>query len=187
VHARVLLSHGVLDAPEWARLAAAAAEVGADAGQSVYSAAELCKAVELGARRIQAPANVFDSRAFDARGGGAVRLDLRSAYLQGVLLDAPADADRRVAGGARLADAVARAASDVGVPAPALLVAAVVVAAQPGDRVIVGLDAPDQAAAIVEAGDVAPDLAREFARRARQYAGVVSPSLLDPRTWPTAA
>ncbi|HEV2150422.1 MAG TPA: aldo/keto reductase, partial [Longimicrobiaceae bacterium] len=82
---RTLLTHGPAG-PEWDEVRAAARACGAEAGESVYAPDEVAAAAARpGLRRVQAPGNLFDARALEARGASPAALDLRSVYLQGVL------------------------------------------------------------------------------------------------------
>jgi aryl-alcohol dehydrogenase-like predicted oxidoreductase len=184
--ALTLLSHGPASGEVWRQLVVAAERAAADAGQSVYEAAEVRAAVALPAvRRVQAPGNLFDRAALEARAGASIPLDLRSVYLQGVLLEPEAAADRRAPGTGRLATAVAAAAADEGLAPAALLVAAMLRELADGDRLVVGVDRPDELDALVLALRVDPAAVERFALRATKRAGGPIPRLLlDPRTWP---
>src|SRR5687767_10060456 len=95
----VLLSHGAVGPDRWPVLIAAANKHGSSTGQSVYSAEEVRSACELpGVEKLQVPANILDNRAIAARGNASVSLDVRSIYLQGILLEDPQQADQRAPG-----------------------------------------------------------------------------------------
>jgi aryl-alcohol dehydrogenase-like predicted oxidoreductase len=154
-------------------------------GQSVYTADEVRAALQLpGVSRLQVPGNVFDRRAWTARGNAPVALDVRSVFLQGVLLDEPAVAEERVEGGGALAQRVRNAASVVGEPVLELLVAAAVRLGLPGDRVVIGVDSPDQLVALVRASRSPVPAVQQFCERVFHEAGaVLTERLLDPRLW----
>jgi aryl-alcohol dehydrogenase-like predicted oxidoreductase len=179
-----LLTHGAASPSQWEAVCDAAEGAGAKVGQSVYDDWEVRAAVQLaGVSRVQAPGNVFDLRALAARGTATVSLDLRSVYLQGILLDAPDAAERRVAGGGRLAAAVTLAAADAAAPAASLLVAAVLHELGDGDRVVIGVDAPEQVSVLKEATALPKDATERFMELALEVAGSVSRHVLDPRRW----
>ncbi|HEX2188381.1 MAG TPA: aldo/keto reductase [Longimicrobiaceae bacterium] len=182
---RTLLTHGGAGGREWEEAAAAARACDAAAGQSVYGrdgveAAVACAGVE----RVQAPGNLFDLGALAGRAGAPVALDLRSVYLQGLLASPPAAAEARVPGAGALAGAVAAAAAGVGEEPAALLCAVVLGACRRGDRLVVGVDAPEQLAPVARAVSLDPPTVQAFARAAREaVAGPVDPRVLDPRRW----
>jgi aryl-alcohol dehydrogenase-like predicted oxidoreductase len=179
------LSHGTCGVPFWNVLISVADRLGATPGQSVYGDAEVDSAARC-ARigRIQAPANVFDRSALSARGDRSVPLDLRSIYLQGVLLDEPEAAEQRVPGGAVLANAVRRAAAAAEYDAAALLAASMLRAAGPRDRIVVGVDRVEELAALLDAASVPESSLAEFERvLVGLVAGPVPSSVLDPRRW----
>jgi hypothetical protein len=183
-----VLTHGFADEPKWRSFAAAVAAAGAAPGQSVYAPDEVRAAVGIsGVTRVQAPANLFDTRAIEARATSGVPLDLRSAYLQGVLLLDPADAEARVPGAGRLSAAVSSAAKSSGHHAAVMLLASVIRAVGTEDRVVVGVDTPQQLASIPEAIEVAArrtGLLDEFEDGVRaSVAARVPERVLDPRQW----
>jgi len=95
----VLLSHGAVGADRWPVLIAAAKRHGSSPGQSVYSAGEVRSACELpGVEKLQVPGNILDNRAIAARRDASVNLDVRSIYLQGILLEDSEQADQRAPG-----------------------------------------------------------------------------------------
>ncbi len=180
----LLLSHGVADGAHWESLRETAQRMGRMAGQSVYTSHEVARVSQLpGVARVQAPGNVLDDGALIARGTMPLPLDVRSVFLQGVLLDSPEVAERRVRGGGRLADAVRVSAEACEGAAAPLLVAAVLATLGASDRVVLGADDPAQLDAIVLAATIDPEDAARFARLVRATVGVVEPAVLDPRTW----
>lgn len=180
---RAILTHGFVPSVEVPELAAAANRAGAGWGQSVYGSEEVGAAMRDGAGIVQAPANVFDRGAIEARGRSTVRLDLRSAYLQGVLLETPAEAESRAPGCGPLAAAVHAAAAEVAQPAAPLLLAAMLDASGRHDRVVVGADDPSQLDVIAPALALSPDAVRTFAERAVALGGPVRAGVTDPRRW----
>jgi len=181
-----LLSHGAVSLDAWSQFRDVALSLNAAAGQSVYTASEVSAAAAMpSVSRIQAPANVFDRRALDARTARFVPLDLRSAYLQGVLLEHPRDAERRAPGAGVLAESVARAAAEVGEDAASLLLAAVLAQLRAEDRVVVGIDRAAEVASLSHALDVPAEAVDRFRRRlGAGLPGEPDPATLDPRTWP---
>ena len=137
--------------------------------------------------RIQAPGNVFDERAITARGVASPRLDLRSIYLQGTLIEDPDSAERRAPGTGPLARAVRQAAAEVSGEPEALLVSAMLTRLALGDRLVIGVDTPEQILVVARGASTPPEIAREFAERVRTHApSSVGDAALDPRAWAPA-
>lgn len=183
-----VLSHGFIGRADWDRFVDAVERRNASAGQSVYGPDEVRQAVSFPrTARVQAPGNIFDARARDARGSSAIPLDLRSVYLQGILLSSPESASRRVPGGGALAKAVSEAAAHAGAPASELLLAAAVRDLRAGDRLVVGVDNPDHVSSVASAVRLASELASQLdsfeSDVRRQIPDPVSDRLLDPRQW----
>ena len=181
----VLLTHGFVDTADWNIVLETTSRRGASAGQSVYGAAEVSDAARMfGVARIQAPGNVFDRRALDARGESPVRLDIRSVYLQGLLLEDPGSAEKRVPGSADFVAAIHAAASEVDAPVASLLVATMLSMATKGDRLVIGVDNPSELEVLPEAFAISESVVSEFRNVVAGLTGQGVPSfLLDPRTW----
>lgn len=182
----VLLTHGAVAADRWPAVVGSATRRRAKPGQSVYSPAEVKAACALpGIERLQAPGNILDQRAILARGSAAVCLDLRSVYLQGVLLDDPETADSRVPGAGRIAAALQAAAADMDLSLATLLVASVLTVLGPRDRVVVGVDDASELEATREAFEIPGATVGQFQKSVAHLAA--DPALgriLDPRHWP---
>jgi aryl-alcohol dehydrogenase-like predicted oxidoreductase len=183
-----VLSHGVVHGEQLAQARAAIPDPRVVLGQSVYTAEEVTAAVsDARVTRIQAPGNVFDQRALVARGASRCPLDLRSVFLQGLLLDAPELAEARVAGAGALASAVIRAAKHAGAAREALLIAALLRKARPADRVVIGVDDPVQLESLGGLARLEVAQVSAFVRRVcEEVPGPLDESLLDPRQWATA-
>lgn len=181
-----VLSHGQVGANLWPALLAASARMNATAGQSVYSSAEVRAACDLpDIEKVQAPGNVFDKRALLARGARAVSLDLRSVYLQGVLLEDPNSAELRAPGSGKLSAVVRKAAAALGVAVAPLLIASMVRIMAPRDRVVIGVDDVSELDALPKAFELSGSTVDQF--RDQIDAVVTDKSLeavLDPRQWP---
>lgn len=182
----LLLTHGAVRGDQWSVFVAASAAHNALAGQSVYSADEVSAACELpDAARLQVPGNVLDDRAIRARGHSAVGLDVRSVYLQGVLLDDPKAADMRVPGSGAVALALRKFADALDTGLAPLLIASMLKVIQPGDRLVIGVDDESELAPLPAAFEIPDDTVREFQRNASVLADAPGLStLLDPRSWP---
>jgi aryl-alcohol dehydrogenase-like predicted oxidoreductase len=182
----VLLTHGAVAADHWRAVVAVATRRRAKSGQSVYSPAEVKAACALpGIERLQVPGNVLDQRAILARGSAAVCLDLRSVYLQGVLLDDPEIAELRAPGAGRIAAMLQAAAFDMGLSLAALLVASVLTIVGPRDRVVIGVDDASELEAIHEAFEIPSATVGQFQKTVGHLAA--DPAIgriLDPRHWP---
>jgi aryl-alcohol dehydrogenase-like predicted oxidoreductase len=180
---RTLLTHDAPDVESWLVVRRAALAAGAEAGVSAYTVAEVVAASLLdGCARIQAPGNALDERALSARGNAAVRLDVRSVLLQGLLVSAPKTAEARVPGGGRLATLVREAAAREGYGVVSLLVAAARAALGSGDRLVIGVDQPDQLDEILASAALPADAVERF-RHALKAAHPIDASVLDPRRW----
>jgi aryl-alcohol dehydrogenase-like predicted oxidoreductase len=183
-----LLAHGFTPRSVWLELAETAVDAAAVAGQSVYEPHEVTELLTFPhISRIQAPGNIFDRRAQHARASAAVPLDLRSVFLQGILLLSPEAASRRVPGADALVRAVTVAAGMVGRPAAELLVAAMLLHLTEGDRLVLGADSPEQINGFVTAvglRDSDPEIVHEFEQQvATSFAGPADKNILDPRLW----
>ena len=182
-----LLSHGAVGGDQMAQARAAITDPRVVLGQSVYTADEIAAAVaDPRVTRVQAPGNIFDQRALVARGASRCQLDLRSVFLQGLLLGAPDAAEARVPGAGALAAAVIEAARHLGVAREALLIAALLRKARPADRVVIGVDHPAQLDSLAALGQLDPGQVGTFVRRVCEgIPGPIDPALLDPRQWTT--
>lgn len=177
-----VLSHGFVDGAEWETIRAAG-ESG-HVGQSVYEPDEVGRAAASpGIARIQAPGSVVDDGAIQARGGSACPVDIRSVFLQGVLLESPQAAESRARGAGRLVAAVMHAARDGDGARGALLIAAVLLGLRAGDRVVLGVDDPEQLSVIPEALLLSGDRVQAFVHSVRSQVGSVERAVLDPRRW----
>jgi glutamate-1-semialdehyde 2,1-aminomutase/spore coat polysaccharide biosynthesis protein SpsF len=184
-----VLSHDMVNGKAWQTFVGVAEERGAVVGQSVYSVEEagaVLKLPDLG--RLQVPGNVFDRDVIDACGDASIPFDIRSVFLQGVLLETPEVAEARVAGAGQLARGVHSASSQVGEPPAVMLAAAVLALCRPGDRLVLGVDSPEQLQFVARAASVPPSTVEAFVERAqRGIALPVSRAVLDPRRWRVAA
>jgi aryl-alcohol dehydrogenase-like predicted oxidoreductase len=181
----VLLSHGSLETDRFVKMKGLAELYGAFAGQSLYAAAEVARAVQAGAARVQVPVNVLDSRQLEAAQNLHVPLDARSVFLQGLLLETPESAEGRVPGSGSIVARVQSAAMDCGLTPAAALLAAVLARLGPRDRVVIGVDAPRQVEVVREALDAPAGSIADFrsALKSVQAPAAGEFRVLDPRTW----
>lgn len=178
-----LLSHDRCTGNAWNRLVEMLAPLDALAGQSLYDEDEVEAASRLPAvARIQCPANlVYSGRA----GRHGVPLDLRSPYVQGLLLESPDDAERRVPGTRALVEATQRLARESGWPLAPLLVRSALVDRPVADRVVLGVEALGQLDMIHRLAEIPDATAARFVSCLRERAGQgMDVRLLDPRSWP---
>lgn len=180
-----VLSHGAIEGESWRALQRAACRSGLIAGQSVYTANEVARAHELGATRVQAPGNVLDTRQLDVSHALGVPIDLRSVFLQGVLLDARDVAEGRVSGGGALATGVQAAASAVELRPAVALLAGMHEMLGRDDRLVIGIDDLCQLDDIVDGLHASVERVGEFLARMEPLRESVRQNdrLLDPRTW----
>lgn len=180
-----VMTHGAVDAAAFDSFRESAERTGALPGASVYGASEVVLMAECGARRIQAPINAFDTRQRDAAHRCGVPIDGRSVFLQGVLLEHPERAEARAPGTGRMVRAVDRASSVAGIPPAVALLGWVVHGLGPQDRVVVGVDRPEELDAIVSAASLDTSTMRGFmdALAADASSWNVNEGALDPRTW----
>jgi aryl-alcohol dehydrogenase-like predicted oxidoreductase len=185
----VLLTHGAVSADRWPALLTASAAHNVVVGQSVYSADEVTAACALpGIGRLQVPGNVLDKRAIRARGSSAVPLDVRSVYLQGVLLESPEHADARAPGAAGITAALQAAAAALDTNLASLLIASMLRVVRSDDRLVIGIDHVSQLDVLPEAFEIPEDTVQEFQKRVACLADDPALSiLLDPRSWPDPA
>lgn len=181
-----LLSHEVMLPAAFEMLKEFAESQGYEPGQSVYTAEEVGNAAEAGAARVQAPLNTLDRRQLEAAHTAGIAFDGRSIYLQGLLLETPEAAERRVPGGAELAAAVQSAAGEAGLPPAVALCAAALARLGPGDRIVIGIDSPEQVADLAAAREVSRGVVEGFAATLAMQAKRAEgrPHLFDPRMWP---
>ncbi len=179
---RTLLTHGPVNAATFGRLRRELAGRGLRFGQSVYGPEEVRRAVTIpGTDRVQAPGNVLDERALRVRKAGGPPLDLRSIFLQGVLLDSPEVAEDRVTGAGEIAAAIQGAAQAAGESAAGLLLAAMHARLGPADRLVIGVDTVRELEPLAALGTIPPATVERFC--ARVAALRPAPSILDPREW----
>jgi aryl-alcohol dehydrogenase-like predicted oxidoreductase len=185
----LLLSHGAVGRELWLVLVYACDSRDAAAGQSVYTAAEVRAVADLpDMERVQVPGNVFDNRAILARGARAVPLDVRSVYLQGVLLEDPKTAELRAPGAGRLAALVRNAAARLNIEVAPLLIAGMLRRIAPRDRLVIGVDDAEELDILPRAFEIAHDAAHQFTDEIDLIVGNDSlDTVLDPRLWPQTA
>lgn len=180
-----LLTHDLCREDAWHSLLEMLAPLDVLAGQSLYDEVELEMACRMPAvARIQCPASlVYFGR---VAGIHSVPLDLRSPYVQGLLLESPDDAERRVPGSRALVETSRRLARESGWQLASLLVRAVLVDRPAMDRVVLGVEDLTQLEIIHQLHDIPDASAAHFSSRLRETAGCVADlRLLDPRSWPT--
>jgi aryl-alcohol dehydrogenase-like predicted oxidoreductase len=182
----LLLTHGFVPLASWSSLLEMPELTSVDLGQSVYDPWEVEALLRLPrVARAQVPGSLIDNRALDARGDSPLPLDIRSVFLQGLLLESPADAERRVRGMGpvvAVVDTAARRFRDHS--RPALLARAFLLQLAPTDRLVVGVDAPHELDQILGAFAVPEDVACSFSADVRgSLPPSLAPSLFDPRSW----
>jgi aryl-alcohol dehydrogenase-like predicted oxidoreductase len=180
-----VMTHGAVDANVFAGFRESAERAGALPGASVYEAGEVAAMSGFGARRIQAPINAFDTRQRDAAHRCGVPIDGRSVFLQGVLLEHPERSEARAPGTGRMARAVERASAASGIPSAVALLGWAIHGLGPRDRIVVGVDRPEELDAIVSATSLEATAIRAFADALAADVGSWVPDreALDPRTW----
>jgi aryl-alcohol dehydrogenase-like predicted oxidoreductase len=186
VQSTTILSHDFTSAERWETLRDEALAEGARCGQSVYTAAEVQAAARLGAQRVQAPGNVFDFRTIRVGQAAGVPMDVRSVYLQGLLLETPEMADKRIPGSAPLVRAVHRAAAEIESTTASALLASALTQLGPLDRIVIGIDDASQLADISAAGEVPQASACSFGELLDGASTTEASALklvLDPRYW----
>jgi len=180
-----ILSHGPADPDRWASIVAAAHTYNAGVGQSVYTAEEVRKALMLpSVERIQVPGNVADMRAISARGDTSAKLDVRSVYLQGILLENPLRAEKRAPGSGRFVREIRSLAASLGTDLAPLLIASMLATVRETDRLVIGVDSVEELDAISAAFDLSREVVQEFTGKLETLAG--DPDIegfLDPRAW----
>lgn len=179
-----ILSHGPADPGRWASIVAAAHKYNAGVGQSVYTAEEVRRALMLSVERIQVPGNVVDMRAISARGDSSAKLDVRSVYLQGILLENPLRAEKRAPGSGKFVREIRSLATSLGTDLAPLLIASMLATVRETDRLVIGVDSVEELDAISAAFDLSREVVQEFTGNLETLAG--DPDIegfLDPRAW----
>lgn len=183
---KTLMTHGFVRADRWPAVLEACSRHEAAAGQSIYTGEEVQAALRLDElRKLQVPGNVLDSRAIDAREKKSpVTLDVRSVYLQGVLLETPEAAEARAPGSGRFVSTIhAEAAAVAADPAP-LLIAATLAILRSGDRLVIGVDSVGELDAVRDAFELSSEAVQSFCNRVRTLRDDASAGhFLDPRSW----
>jgi aryl-alcohol dehydrogenase-like predicted oxidoreductase len=180
-----VMTHGAVEVDAFAAFRDSAERMGALPGASVYEAHEVVAMAGAGACRIQAPFNVFDTRQRDAARRCGVPIDGRSVFLQGVLLEHPKHAEERAPGAGRMAEVVQRVATDAGIPPAVMLLGWAVRDLGQHDRVVVGVDRPEELEAIVSAVSLDASDFRGVTHALAHELGAWIPDQrsLDPRAW----
>jgi aryl-alcohol dehydrogenase-like predicted oxidoreductase len=183
----MVLTHGSVLPATFARFSSICHGLGVMAGQSVYTASEVTQAGLSGAARVQAPVNVLDERQLLGARESGIALDARSVYLQGVLLDDPAVAEVRVPAMGEFVAEVRKQAEKCGLPVAEALLAGVMRLIGPADRVVLGVDSPDQLDVIPRALEAPSDAVTQFIDAMSHLRSrlLLKPALLDPRNWTT--
>lgn len=173
--------HGAGTEAHWKALKSSAAT---HLGLSVYETLELKIATSWpGITRVQAPGNVLDHRVIDARSTLPVPLDVRSIYLQGILLQPPEIAEQRLPGAGRLVSAIRKAADAAFEDLDVLLVASVLTRLEPSDRVVIGIDDEEQLNILVKLQSVSSAAVAGFSAAVAPLRRRVNRLILDPRRW----
>ncbi len=181
----VLLSHGFLSREEWDIFAELTSKKGIRAGQSVYTAEEVHSISGFRPHLIQAPANVLDFRQLDASRSCSQRMDFRSIYLQGLLLEPPSVADKRVVGSGAYISNILKGAELVGLEPSVALIGSMLHKKKPGDRLVIGVDKPSEISVWHSAVQTSRDQIMGFLGTINdQIRSTVPLRILDPRTWP---
>lgn len=183
-----VMTHGAVEGAAFSLFSKATERAGALPGASVYEAHEVLCMASAGAIRVQAPVNAFDSRQRDAAWERGVPIDGRSVFLQGVLLERADQAEARAPGTGRMARAVQRASTAAGISPATALLASAVQDLRAHDRVVVGVDQPEELDAIVAAATADPHAVSGFRRALAEEVGAWRPDArsLDPRKWRSA-
>ena len=179
-----VLTHGsVQDDIAWNSFVKNSRILGFKYGQSVYTVDEVRNACQLGCELIQAPGNVLDDRQIQAANSESIPFDIRSVFLQGILLDDASTAEARVAGGGRLASAVREIAEKLQFEVAKCLIWSAFNLVLPNGRLVLGADSPDD----LENWDwhsYQPEIGAKFKQDLLDKIGFdMSNKILDPRSW----
>lgn len=181
-----VLTHGWMGSNSWPDFREACVRSGGLPGASVYTADEAGLASRLpGLMRLQIPGNVFDRRCLNAIPEEGPPVDVRSVFLQGILTADADAAERRVKGAGELNRIVHEAADMVGHDAPALLLAVMIADLRPCDRVVLGVDLPDQLRVVGDAFRLPAADVTSFRDTLLDNAAAsgIAERILDPRHW----
>lgn len=179
-----LLTHGfVPTVSAWETFGTYACNNGLHIGQSVYTAEEIWNVNNLGCEYIQVPGNALDHQQINAAKACRITSDIRSVFLQGLMLDEPSIAEMRVPGGGKLAQAAYEISKGLGVSTANCLIWSVFSLIGPNDRVVMGADSSDE----VEMWDwvnYQPEIAEKFIVLLGKRVGPFNrEKIMDPRRW----
>lgn len=179
-----VLTHDPPD-PGFATMADALISCGIRIGVSVYEAPEVMASLtDEAVTALQVPASIVSPSLARLSLPSRVRRDVRSVFLQGVLLDEPSLAERRAPGLGFAAKAVQAAARSIGLSPAAALAGSMLSLLPPQDRIVVGADSPDDLSYVADLLDIAePTWVAFRAEVEAQIGGPLPDTLTDPRRW----
>lgn len=157
-----LMSHGVLSSSMWKGFKLHCDNINIKAGQSVYSISEMLHAEKLGASSIQMPCNLLENERLKKINISKTRIDIRSVYLQGLLLEEPIDAEKRVVGSGVVVRALKELAKECNAPLSALLLGAMLHQIRDQDNIVVGIDCISQLSDIKTASKLSNEIIENF-------------------------
>jgi len=182
----LLLTHGQVGDPTvWREFESIVQGAGWTAGQSIYDPDEVAAAATLGSARVQIPGNALNPACIRMARSCGVQADVRSVFLQGVLLETPMTAEKRVTGaGAVVQDFHEMAASLEVTPVGAAMLA-VWTELAPGDRLVLGVDSVAQLEEIVVEFERCSGCDHETRSRVHEWIAEArgDPDIADPRKW----
>ena len=179
-----VLTHGFVNSKHWEIFQKIVTEIGCYSGQSVYTAEELAAAIRLGANLIQAPGNILDSRQITMGKEKKQKMDIRSVFLQGVLLDPPAVANSRAPGMGPIVEGIQICAQRAGLSTSEALIGLMLQEIEPGWRIVLGADNSDEVRQWANCFGKEKEIEHFYRLVKNFYEGDIPEALLDPRCWP---
>lgn len=182
-----LMSHGALSSSMWKAFKLHCDSINVKAGQSVYSISEMLQAEKLGASSIQMPCNLLEWEKLKKINISKSRIDIRSVYLQGLLLEEPINAEKRVVGSGVVVQALKELANECNAPLSALLLGAMLHQITDQNNIVVGIDCISQLSDIKTASKLSNEIIENFISllndRNLLKKILDAEYLFDPRKW----
>ncbi len=179
-----VLSHGLLSAEKWSAFQEIVLDLGCFPGQSVYCKDEVLKALDASPYLIQTQSNVLNLESIFVAKKTTVKFDFRSVFLQGLLLDPPQEAEKRVPGSSGLMIKLREICNEWAIKPPVAFLGTALSHMKMGDRVVIGIDSPQEIGVWKEALAVDANLLESFWNQvSRSFTFPISDSIVDPRKW----
>jgi hypothetical protein len=182
-----LMTHGAVSYDVWNSFKTNCDHINVFAGQSVYLLSEMINAENLGAKLIQVPCNIFESKKIKNINKSKTRIDIRSVYLQGLFLEEPNNAEKRVTGSGFLINILKEIEKECNTPLAVLLLRSILDQIKEEDHIVIGIDCTSQFSDIISAFNVNEEIIKKFLCLIKdqntQNKILNYENLFDPRKW----